>query len=332
MHAIPYPPSVPLARRPTPLEPLSRLSGELGVELLCKRDDLTGAALSGNKVRKLEFSLAEAERRGAGAVITCGGAQSNHARATAVAAAMRGLGCHLLLRTDDPGHPPRPTGNVLLDRLVGARVRWISAADYARRDTLLPEQAARLSRETGRPVFPIPEGASDALGAFGYVRCAEELCDQLGRRPATVVCAVGSGGTLAGLLAGCTLLELPYRVVGVCVTDDRATFQTRVDGYLRDMEREHGLPVARDRGEIEIWEDYVGRGYARSRPEELALIGHVARTEGLVLDPVYTGKAFFGLTRELHAGRSLPGPVVFLHTGGIFGLFSGADDLTEIID
>ena len=331
MSALPYPPRVELARLETPVVPLTRLSARVGVELLCKRDDLTGAALSGNKIRKLEFVLADARDRGHEMVITCGGEQSNHARATALAAARLGLGCHLLLRTPDPGAPPRATGNILLDRLAGASIRWISPDDYPRRDAIMEQEATRLAAEQGVRAYPIPEGASNALGSWGYIRCVEELASQLGRRPATLVFAVGSGGTAAGLIAGCRLLDLPYRLVGVCVTDDRPTFQRRIGAILDQMAADHGVDVRTPPGQIEIWQDHVGRGYALSRDEELACIHRVAQLEGIVLDPVYSGKAMFGLLTELERGAELPTPVVFLHTGGLFGLFPKAAQLEPLL-
>jgi D-cysteine desulfhydrase len=331
MIPLPFPSMVELARLQTPLEPMERLGKELGIELLCKRDDLTGAVLTGNKVRKLEFLLAEALNQGCDTVITCGGEQSNHARATAICAARLGLGCHLLLRTPDPENPPGPTGNILLDRLAGATIRWITPEQYGRRDELMAEEAKRLAEEDQRDPFVIPEGGSNALGAWGYVRCAQELCDQLGRVDATIVYAVGSGGTAAGLIAGCKLLDLPYRLVGVCVCDDRATFRRRISGILEQMAERYSVDVRVEPESIEIWEDYVGLGYALNRDEELSCIRHLARLEGLILDPVYSGKAMFGLLSELRAGRKLSEPVVFLHTGGVFGLFPKAEQLDPLL-
>jgi D-cysteine desulfhydrase len=171
-----YPDRVSLARLPTPLEPLERTGARLGVELLVKRDDLTGAELSGNKVRKLEFLLAEAVQQGADTVITCGGQQSNHCRATALASARLGMASHLLLRTADPTRPPPPTANILLDRVAGAEIQWISMADWQRRDELMAEAAARLSAAGRRP-YVVPEGGSSALGSWGYVRAVVEELD-----------------------------------------------------------------------------------------------------------------------------------------------------------
>jgi len=307
-----YPDRIPLARLPTPLEPLPRLSEQLGVELLVKRDDLTGSSLSGNKVRKLEFLFADAAARGANVVITCGGEQSNHCRATAVAAAQLGLTSYLLLRTDDPTHPPAIEGNILLDRLVGAEVRWVSRDEYRRRAEIFLEVERLLRQREQRP-YVIPEGGSNAIGAWGYVRCVEELARELVPGRATLVYAAGSGGTGAGLILGVKLLGLPWRVVGVNVCDDRDYFVRVIGEIVEEAIRtwELGIPFARS--EVEIIDGYVGIGYAKSRPEELATLRDVARREGIVLDPVYTGKAFYGLKSELQQRADALGERVVLN-------------------
>jgi D-cysteine desulfhydrase len=323
-----YPPRVDLARLPTPVEPLRRFGRKLGVDLFVKRDDLTGAALSGNKVRKLEFVMADALAQGADWVLTCGGAQSNHARATAVAAARLGLRCRLLLRTPEPVHPPASEGNILLDRMAAAQIVWITPEEYRRRNEIFEREAAAL-RGQGASPYIIPEGASDHLGAWGYIRAAAELVEDVRNlpggleKPTTIIHAAGSGGTAAGLILGVRLAGLPARIATVNVCDDRPYFM-RVIGEICEqaIERYH-LPVDFERErDIEIIDGYVGRGYALSRPEELALLCEVARTEGIFLDPVYTDKAFFGMVRELERSPGCFGErIIFMHTGGIFGLF-----------
>jgi len=332
------PPRIDLARLPTPLQPLRRMGRRLGIELYLKRDDLTGAALSGNKIRKLEFVLAEALSRKADIVLTCGGAQSNHCRATAVAAAALGLGCRLLLRTPDPARPPAPEGNILLDRMAGADIVWITPEDYRQRDSRMAREASALAADGRRP-YIIPEGASNALGAWGYIGAAQELADDVAvlpggaGAPLTIVYAAGSGGTGAGLILGCRLHGLDARVVGINVCDDRDTF-VRLIGDICEQARTDfslGVPFDRQR-DIEIIDGYVGRGYALSQPDELRLICDVARTEGIFLDPVYTGKAFFGMVRELQRRPGCFGPrVVFVHTGGLFGLFPKAAELAPLL-
>jgi D-cysteine desulfhydrase len=328
---LPYPDRIPIAVTPTPTEPLALLGRRLGVELLCKRDDLTGAPLTGNKVRKLEFLLAEAQAEGADVVLTCGGAQSNHCRATAVAARRLGMESLLLLRVPDPSNPPPLDGNLLLDRLVGADVRWVTPAEYAERKRLFAECAGALKARGRRP-YVIPEGGSNALGAWGYVRCVEELARELPPGPATLIYAAGSGGTGAGIILGIKLLGLDWRAVGVNVCDDRDYFVRAIGEIVEQAIARFQLGLAFSRDEIEIVDGYVGEGYAKSRPAELKLIAEVARTEALLLDPVYTGKAFFGMTRELERDKKRFGQrIVFIHTGGIFGLFPKAAELAPLL-
>jgi D-cysteine desulfhydrase len=332
-----YPERIALARTPTPLERADRTSAELGIELFFKRDDLTGAELTGNKVRKLEFLFADARAREADMVITCGGEQSNHCRATALAATRLGLRSRVLLRTADPARPPAATGNILLDRMAGAEVQWITPADYARRAAIMSELAERLA-QAGRRPYVIPEGGSNAVGAWGYVRAAAELDADLAAlpaRPTTVVYACGSGGTGAGLILGAALLgwrERGIRVCGVNVCDDRAYFVRVIRQICRDFEERYRLGVEIGEEDIDIADGHVGLGYARSRPEELQDIVDLARREALILDPVYTGKAFHGLLREVERDRARFGErVVFLHTGGIFGLFPAADQMAPLL-
>lgn len=334
---LPFPRKIPLARAGTPLEPLLRTSGVLGVEILVKRDDLTGAELSGNKVRKLEFLFAEAQDQGADTVITCGGEQSNHCRATAMAAARLGLASRVVLRTDDPAAPPPTTGNILLDRLAGASIRWISRPDWARRNAIMEEEAAAVRAAGGKP-YIIPEGGSNAMGSWGYVACAAELADDLAAlsaRPTTIVFACGSGGTAAGLALGAKLVGLPERgvkVAAVNVCDDRAYFERVITRICGEMTSRWSLSTSIAADELDIVDGHVGRGYAKSRPEEIATMRDVCRRDGLVLDPVYTGKAFHGVVTELARDRARFGErIVFVHTGGIFGLFPAADEIAPLL-
>lgn len=329
---LPYPRKLSLARAGTPLEPLPRTSAALGLEVLVKRDDLTGAELSGNKVRKLEFLLAEAQDLRADTVITCGGEQSNHCRATALAAAKVGLASRVVLRTDDPAAPPPATGNILLDRLAGATVRWISRPDWARRNAIMEEEAAAVRAAGGTP-YIIPEGGSNAMGSWGYIACAEELAADLAAlppAPTTIAFACGSGGTAAGLMLGAALVGLPARVAAVNVCDDRAYFTRVITRICDDLISRWSLPTSLP--DITVLDGHVGLGYARSRPEELATLRDVCRRDGLVLDPVYTGKAFHGLVTELARDPACLGSrLVFIHTGGIFGLFPAAADLAPLL-
>lgn len=335
---IEYPPRVDLANTPTPLDMMERMSKKLGVELYVKRDDLTGAELSGNKVRKLEFAFAEALSVDADTVITCGGVQSNHARATAIAAVKLGLKSRLILRIPDPSSPPPYEGNSLLDKLVGAEIIWVTSDEYENRGEIF-EREADLVRKMGNKPYIIPEGASNPIGAWGYIRAVEELAKDLdglpgGRdKPTTIINAAGSGGTSAGLILGVLLLGLNVNVVSINVCNTRDYF-VRVIGDI--CERTIGnynlaVPFLRNR-DIDIIDGYVGKGYAISRPEELGLIRDVARMEGIILDPVYTGKAFFGMIKELERKPHIFGDrIVFIHTGGIFGLFPKAREISDLL-
>ena len=303
------PPRVELARLPTPVQPLDRLSKRWGgPRIFVKRDDLTGSVLTGNKIRKLEFSLGQAMAEGARKVLTCGGLQSNHCRATAVACARLGLECVVYLRTDKPD--PSPDGNHLLGRLVGAEVRFVGPEEYR---TLGP---------TGEG-FWIPEGASDELGLWGYA----EACAELEAEPIdfhALIHAVGSGGTSAGLVAGSVLHGFSTPLIGVPVCDDAEFFRVRIDAILaaaRDRWTDlPTFPPAREA--IELLDGFQGAGYALNRPEEWSVLREVAATEGLLLDPVYTVKAMMGLRQMIRDGRfTRDQAVLFLHTGGIYGLF-----------
>jgi len=337
----PLPPSLPLARANTPLERLDALSAELGVDLWVKRDDLTGSHLSGNKVRKLDFLLADAVAQAATHVITCGGVQSNHARATALAARPLGLTPVLVLRTPtgSPDElPSPPTGNVLLDRLVGATILTISPDEYRSARTERMAFIADALREQGHRPYIVPEGGSNALGALGYVACAREIHTQLGDlEPAdVVVAATGSGGTLAGLALGFEDLGVLTRAVGYAVCDDAAYFSAIVDRLAVEA-KAYGLPPLSP-GRYAVNDRFVGHGYAKSTPHEIAFLTDTLARHGLALDPVYTNKAFMGLVDTLRnapgsltVDGSSPRRVVFIHTGGIFGLFGHIFSSAELV-
>lgn len=332
------PARVPLANQPTRGHWL-RYGADLGPRFWIKRDDHTGSELMGNKVRKLEYLMAEALAQNATHVITCGGEQSNHARATAFAAAQLGMASVLVLRTDDPTRPPAPTANILLDRLVGAEIVWISRSAWRDRNRLLAEQAERLRAAGARP-YIVPEGGSNALGSWGYMRAMRELVSDLAtiaspERPATIVYACGSGGTGAGLVLAAKLWKLHergIRVAGVNVCDDRPYFVNAISAICAEAEARWQLGANVTAADIEIVDGHVGLGYAKSRPEELATIRDLARADGVVLDPVYTGKAFHGLVTELRTDpRRFGETVAFLHTGGLFGLFASPETVAGVL-
>jgi D-cysteine desulfhydrase len=319
-----------LAHLPTPILPLRRLGAQLGVDLWVKRDDLTGGADSGNKLRKLELLGAEAVRLGADTLVTCGGIQSNHCRATAVVAARLGMRSVLLLRTERVHEDPGLEGNVLLDRILGATIRLVTPAEYARRAEVLAEVAAELTAAGRRP-YVIPEGGSNALGSLGYAACCEEIARQVQEPFDTIAYACGSGGTGAGLEMG-TRLYLPRtRAVGFAVCDDTAYFQGVIARLTAEAHARWGAPEVLA-GDVGIDDRYKGVGYAKSRPEELARIRDVARAEGLITDPVYTGKALHGLCCELEKERTCYGKrVLFLMTGGLYGLFAAGESFRLVV-
>jgi D-cysteine desulfhydrase len=317
------PPRLSLAITPTPLQLLERLSAEVGgPRIWVKRDDLTGSVLSGNKVRKLEFALAQALGEGCDSIITCGGSQSNHARATALLCAQLGLHCRLILR--GVVEPPYD-GNLLLDQLAGADITIHPERVYQPNlEQLLAEAAAQL-RAQGRRPFIIPTGASDGIGLWGYAAACRELRADFARHgiaPRHIVCATGSGGTQAGLNAGVALEGIDATVWGVAVCDGEAYFQQKVREDLREWQHRYSVPLDVESLPVHVIDGYVGPGYAQADAAVFGTIRRAARTEGLVFDPVYTGKAFHALLCELQKGRfGAEGDVVFIHTGGVFGIF-----------
>ena len=334
MPELDLPPRIDAARLPTPIERLSRLEERHpGHEIWIKRDDLTGSLLSGNKVRKLEFTFARALSHGVDGVITCGGFDSNHCRATTYLAARLGLETHLFLRTPDGRSPRSLRGNTLLDHLAGAEIRWITHEQYASRQELMAEYAREADRD-GRRLQVIPEGASDEVGAFGYVKAAEEIETERRARGLEfdhVVHAMGSGGTTAGLLAGREMLEAPWRVTGVPVCDDGDYFRDRVR-EIRERMLPFGVPEWKKDAGFEVLEGYQGRGYGLTTPAELEQIRELCRLEGILLDPCYTGKAFAGLVGELNAGRlGSRTRVLFLHTGGVFANFTYGEEWNALL-
>ena len=290
--------------------------------LWVKRDDLTDAAISGNKLRKLEFVAAAARQSGCDTLITCGGVQSNHCRATALVGARLGLRVHLILRGEAP---EEADGNLLLDHLAGARISHYSHAKYvAKLDNLFDQWRDHYAAE-GSKALCIPTGASDGIGIWGYIRAAEELLADMAAQEipsAHWLCATGSGGTQAGLTLGAALCEAPVRVWGVNVCDDADWFMKKVAQDISDCQRRYPALIEPPAADARVIEGYVGPGYGRAEPEVFDTIARVARTEGIVLDPVYTGKAFHGLLAEIEKGRfGESGDIIFIHTGGLFGLF-----------
>ena len=320
-------PRVVLAETPTPLPRLERLSAGLGRPAFVKRDDLLGPALGGNKTRKLEYLMAEAQRQGATRVVTFGGLQSNHARLTAAAANLLGMEAHLLY------FEPRPkslTGNLLLNELLGARMHFFPVSSRRNHPRSL-EKTIRLARLLARlrcgPHYFIPVGGHTWVGALGYVRAAVEIDDQargLGFGDAHVVVAAGSGGTLAGLLAGLRLVGSRLRPLGIDVGKLWKAFPASVAHLASEVCARLGEPHAFAPGDVPLVEGtYVGEAYGRPSDAGNTALVRLLRAEGILLDPVYTAKAFAGLLGEAAGGRLGAGePVIFVHTGGLPALFA----------
>ncbi len=313
-------PHLPLATLPTPVQSLPRLGKALGLELWVKRDDLTGLAFGGNKTRKLAYLLAEALQQGADTVVTAGAAQSNHCRQTAAAAAQWGLHAVLVL-AGEPQDPADAGGNLTLDALFGAEVIWTT---WAERDQRLRQTVEDL-RAQGRRPYLIPYGGSNALGARAYAEALAELLDQLSPWPEVIVLASSSGGTQAGLVAGARLLGYQGVILGISVDQPADVLAARVAALANDalahMGREDIHVVATD---IHVEDQYAQPGYGVFTEAEAEAIAMAARLEGLLVDPVYTGRGLAGLIDLARRGR-LPGRrVLFWHTGGTPALFARA--------
>jgi L-cysteate sulfo-lyase len=315
----------PLAHLPTPIEVLPRLSAALnGPEILVKRDDCTGLGFGGNKTRKLEFLLAEALATGADSVITTGGVQSNHVRQTAAAAAKLGLGCDLVLTRVVPwgGADYEQSGNIQLDRLFGAKVHLHDGETD--RAAAMNELAEKL-RAAGKKPYLIPTGGSNAIGALGYAAAAEELATQLAgqeRRIAAVVHASSSGGTQAGLTAGFAALDPSVRVIGIDVDAHPEAVRAEVGRLAAEVWDRLGLRGAFSDDSVVLLAGHAGEAYGLPTAAMADAVQRLARLEGLLLDPVYSGKAMAGLIAMIEAGEFSPSDsVVFLHTGGMPALF-----------
>jgi L-cysteate sulfo-lyase len=311
--------TLPLVPVPTLVEPMPRLAARIGassLRLLIKRDDAIAFGFGGNKVRKLAFVAAAARAEGADTLITAGGVQSNHARATAAAAAKLGMRAILVANGQPPGHP---AANALLDALLGAEVVYVSSRDQ--RTTKMNEIADRLRAE-GRQPYVIPIGASTPLGALGYVHAVAELVDQI-PAPDVIVHSTSSGGTQAGLVAGCRLLGLQTRVIGVSADERAQVLQADIEAIVRGIGELIRLSPDLARITVEVDDRFVGEGYGVPTAASREAIELAARTEAIFLDPTYTAKAMAGLIAYMREQPFDDGQtVLFWHTGGQVGLFA----------
>ncbi|KAL3835293.1 hypothetical protein ACJIZ3_010029 [Penstemon smallii] len=317
-----------LGNFPTPIHKWNLPNLPKGTEVFLKRDDLSGMQLSGNKVRKLEFLLADAVAQGADCIITIGGIQSNHCRATAVASKYLNLDCYLILRTSkvlvdkDPGL----TGNLLVERLVGAHIDLVSKEEYANVGAVaLTNILKEKLINEGRKPYVIPVGGSNSLGTWGYIEAIKEIKGQAAFDDIVVAC--GSGGTIAGLAVGSWLSNLGAKVHAYCVCDDPEYFYEYSQSLL------DGLEAGVSSRDIVNIRNAKGLGYAMNTAEELKFVSDIAQATGVVLDPVYSGKAAYGMIKDMNEnpekwqGRK----VLFIHTGGLLGLYDKTDQMAPLI-
>nr|GME16277.1 putative D-cysteine desulfhydrase 1, mitochondrial [Ipomoea batatas] len=324
-----------LGHFPTPIHKWNLPNLPTNTEVWLKRDDLSGMQLSGNKVRKLEFLLADAVAQGADCIITVGGIQSNHCRATAVAAKYLNLDCYLILRTSkvlvdkDPGL----TGNLLVERLAGAHIDLVSKEEYAKVGSVA---LANILKEKllheGRKPYVIPVGGSNSLGTWGYIEAIREIEQHLQHTAFEhkfdgIVVACGSGGTVAGLSIGSWLSSLKAKVNAFCVCDDPEYFYEYVQGLL------DGLNAGISSHDIVSIQNAKGLGYAMNTSEELKFVKEIAEATGVILDPVYSGKAAYGMMKDMAEnpkkweGRK----ILFIHTGGLLGLYDKSEQMASLV-
>jgi L-cysteate sulfo-lyase len=323
-------PRVPLAHLPTPLEHLPRLSEHLGgPQIYVKRDDCTGLASGGNKTRKLEFSMAAALEQGADTIVTVGALQSNHVRQTAAAACKLGLKCEVLLehRISDPTEYYRDSGNVLLDRIFGANLReYPGGADF---DAAMKQVADEVRAAGGKP-YIIPGGASNKIGALGYVNCAIELLDQIGEQGLDIrhiITATGSAGTQGGLIVGLKAMQSDIPLLGIGVGAPQDEQESKVYELACETAGYIGKAGCVERKDVVANCNYVGDGYGVPTEAMNDAVMLLARTEGLLFDPVYSGKGLAGMIDLIRDGTLADGDIVFLHTGGSAALFAYTDQL-----
>src|SRR5689334_8631707 len=324
-------PRVELAYAPTPLLKLERLSAEIGVELWVKRDDLTGLLETGNKIRKLEFLVGEALAQNADTLITCGTLQSNCCRCVAAVCARLGLRAVLALKG---ARPDEYDGNLLLDRLLGADIHYCTDAEWEKIDETMQDLAAR-ERSAGRTPYVIPESGATVVGALGYLACGQEIAQQV-RHGApefdTIAITNFSGGSQAGLLMAKQVTGLRADIVGVPIAWEAARVRAYVVDVIERARSRFGLPV-RPPAQVRLLDGYQGVGRTAVKREELDTMLRLARLEGIVLDPVYTAKAFSGLLDTIRREpRALGNRICFVHTGGVFSVFPYRAALGRLLD
>jgi D-cysteine desulfhydrase len=314
------PKKLKLANIPTPLEELSFE----GNKFLIKRDDLTGMELSGNKVRKLEYLLYDAKRKKADIIFTCGGDQSNHARATAIAAAKTGFKSKLFLWGDDNRFPE---GNLFLDKFIGAEISFLNKKNYEDVNQVMFDESEAL-RERGKKVYVIPEGGSSTLGIWGYINFMYELNEQINLKKSArrsggidgILTAAGSGGTAAGLLVGASLLNLKINIYAVNVLYSKKIIEKKILQLAEGCKLDYNLDCRINNSGLIIMDGYSNEGYKDITNDKIDLIKKFAQLSGIILDPAYTGKAFKAYHDNFFK-KKMRRKVIFLHSGGLFGVF-----------
>jgi D-cysteine desulfhydrase family pyridoxal phosphate-dependent enzyme len=325
-------PRIRLANLPTPIVELPKLSRTLGgPSIYVKRDDLTSLVLGGNKVRKLEFLIADAMNQGCDTIITAGRSQSNHACMTAAAALQSGIHPVLLLFDD---HPAMDVGNLLIDRLLGAECRFFLEKEY-RNVEMMIQKVADESRSEGKHPYSIPIGGASPIGCLGYIFCAREIKEQIntmGICPDAIIHASSTGGTLAGLEVGRRLFELDVPIITMSVYRRADELAKMVVQEAEETINYLNLKLSLRHSDLSIYDQYIDSGYGIVTQEVVKTIQLFARTEGILLDPVYSAKAAWGLVDLIAQGIFKSNQtVLFIHTGGIPGLFAKSPELVQII-
>jgi D-cysteine desulfhydrase len=317
------PERIRLANLPTPIEKLEKKSKEFKKDIWIKRDDYTGSELSGNKVRKLEYSIKKAIDDGCDTLITCGAKQSNHARATAVCARKLGLDIHLVLSGLDDGIKE---GNILLDEILCSNIHYMNPDDFNKEHENKMIELNEILQNEGKKPYIIPIGASNGIGTFGYFNAFKEILEQENEYEIvfdTIVVTVGSGGTFAGLYLANKLLNKGKKIIGISISKDSKVFIDTIENIIKETLVILDMNNDFDFSDITIIDDYKGLGYAISQKHEMDFIKEFAKESGIILDPVYTGKAMYGLTEELKKnGLKESKNILFIHTGGHFGILN----------
>lgn len=311
---------VKLANLPTPLEFCSGFSKKIGRRIFIKRDDLTGAALSGNKARKLEYILAYALSCGATAIMTCGATSSNHARISALAARCVGLKPYLLLKKYNKPEKDFENANIYLMRLANAEIIYCDEKEYENRDSIMQDWANSIDEK----VYIIPEGGSTEIGVLGYIEAYKEIiedCKRLSLEPDGIVVAVGSGGTYAGLLLGSAIFDFEIPIYGYSVWRNPSYYVDEIKKIIERFEKQFSFGLNIDPARIRVFDGSFGYPYGETSRDEQNLIQEFAANYGIILDPVYTSRAINGFLNFMPHGKSF----IFVHTGGIFGLLKGGE-------